>query len=33
MAVSRLLDKELVDLNVQHENEVRDAEEAVQAKQ
>jgi hypothetical protein len=33
MAVSRLLDKELVDLNIQHENEVRDAEEAVQAKQ
>jgi len=33
MAVSRLLDKELVDLDAQHEKEVREAEKAGQAKQ
>jgi hypothetical protein len=33
MAVSRLLDKELVELNIQHGDEVREAEEAGQATQ
>lgn len=33
MAVSRLLDKELVELNIQHANEVREAQEAEQSKQ